>query len=109
MRWATVSRGPYCRSSRGIWPRPRTPHLPACSEGLRDAASEIRGVVDVSVAFVFGDLRIRAERTRPVNPAAGTMRGDHRVRRFTVFDPLFKSSDFVEHIGTFATAAVSHS
>src|SRR6266704_3620851 len=77
--------------------------------GLRRTANEIGGIVDAARALVFGDLRIGAQRTRAVYLAVGTVRRGQLLRRFALFHPLLERADFVEHVGTFTAAAVTHS
>src|ERR1041385_4493509 len=81
----------------------------SCTDGrLWRTADEISGVGNAPGALVLGDLRIGAKRTRAIDFAAGTMRGNQSVRRFPLLYPLFESADFVEHVGPFTAAAVSH-
>src|SRR5437867_2701556 len=77
--------------------------------GLRSTADEIGGVIDAARALVFGDLRIRTQRTRAVHLAVGAVGRDQLVRRHALFHPALKRADFIEYIGTFTAAAVAHS
>src|SRR5262249_50618594 len=81
---------------------------PSESCSLRRAAQEILGFIDASRALVFGDLRIRAQRARTIHLSAGAVRRDDLVRRHTVFNPLFERADLIEHVRTFAAAAMTH-
>jgi hypothetical protein len=49
------------------------------SEPYLDAANEVRGVVGVADAGVFGDLRIRAKRTGHVHAVVSNVSGHDPV------------------------------
>src|SRR5262249_52002941 len=82
-----------------------------CSPATRETASsadEVRGLVDAAAAGVGGDLRIRTQRTRAIDGAAGPMRRDDAYWRLALLDPLLDGARRVESVGSFAAAAMPH-
>src|SRR5215204_1623515 len=72
-------------------------------------ARKAGGLVDAAAAFVDGDLRVGAERTRAIDSSAGRVRCLDLVRSFLRLDPLLQGGDHVERVRSLAAAAVPHS
>ena len=72
-------------------------------------AEETVRLVDAASALVSRHLRVRAERTRPIDLAAGRqVRRDDLGGRLALFAPLLERVQRVEGVGAFAAAAMRH-
>src|SRR5665213_1838411 len=81
------------------------PNLAIRSWRLADKACRI---VNAPCAFICGDLRICADRTRAIYHSIGAMGSHELSRRLSLLKPLRDGSHGVPGIGTVSTAAMSH-
>src|SRR5882672_1050747 len=74
----------------------------------RLAAVEVRRVIGAAAVVVYGVLRIRADRARAIDHAAGLVRREDALRRDALLDPALEVGHRVEAVGPLAAARARH-
>src|SRR5712691_12826953 len=82
--------------------------LPPGPHGRGLFANEVGGFVRAARACEDGSLRIRAQRPRALDLAAGHTRRNDPIGRLALLDPLLERGDRIERVGAFTAAAMAH-
>src|SRR5579864_1748359 len=100
----SVGTGLIIRGATGSGPHQRSVASAPSGRGT----PEVRGLVDAARALVLRDLRIRTQRTGPIDLSSGGVRSDDGIRGLALLDPSLEEADLVECVGSFAAAAMGH-